>query len=52
MKNCTSPCFALHKVYFCKFSSFYSELDKLFQTKYKTYSRGTLNVHEMYMFQQ
>ena len=33
MKNCTSPCFALRKVYFCKLLSFYSELDKLFQTK-------------------
>ena len=34
MKNCTSPCLALHKVYLCKFSSFHSELDKLFQAKY------------------
>ena len=34
MENYTSPCFVMHKVFFCKFSSFYSELDKLFQMKY------------------
>ena len=34
MKNSTSSCFALHKFYFWKFSSFYSHLDKLLQTKY------------------
>ena len=33
MKNCNSPCLALHKVYFCKFSSSHSELDQFYQVK-------------------